>query len=177
MLTDAEYRKLAKIILYKNCIRDVANSIYNDPIKFGRIVESIMIADWKWNGIGNIYGYRKQMVKWCIKNILKENKRNINRASTIEDLTNTDAYTSLQYYEKDTNSIGQIEEEDYNAYIREKISNSKILTESEKKILTYKILENKTMKEISQNIGISVQGAKQTFKRGISKIGESLCAY
>jgi len=168
MLTDAEYQSLAKIILYKNCTLSVANSIYKDPIKFGKVISSVMIADWKWNGTGNIYGFRKQMVKWCVENILKQNQRIKNK-----NLSISSEFDPL--IEKNEKVIDEIENNDYNHYIKEKILLSKKLTNTEKKIIIYKLLENKTNKEISKELNKTVEGIRQTFKRAVKKLGTSLC--
>ena len=168
MLTDAEYQSLAKIILYKNCTLDVANSIYNDPIKFGKVVSSLMIADWQWNGTGTVYGYRKQMVKWCVENILKQNQRlknkNLSISSEFDPIT-----------EKNEKVVDDLENDDYNNYIKEKIISSEKLSDIEKTVLVYKILEDKTNKEISRELNKTVEGIRQTFKRAVKKLGTSLC--
>jgi len=152
MLTDREYREIAKKILFNNASTDVANSIYKNNIKFGRIVSAVMIADWKWNGKGNKYGFRKIMVCWEIKKILAEQRNpknkhlSLNYANKNNEQENITVADQTDYYEA-------IDKLDYEDTIKTKICDSVKLSKKEKGIMIARMLENKSINHIAEHIG------------------------
>ncbi len=166
MLTDKEYKDIAKKILYnylKNNMK-LAKNIYLDTTKFGLIVKAVMVADWQWNKQGTIYGYRKQRVGWMIGRILKEMN---SKHSLSLQFNNNDFYTKKQKC--------SLEELDYCIYIENKINKSNILSDKEKKILVSSLIQSKTVREISEDLTINRESVRQTITRSINKIGRSLC--
>jgi hypothetical protein len=171
MLEDSEYQLIAKKIICNACTPQMAERIYNDPIKFGTVVNAVMMADWEYNGKGSIFGYRKQRAKWAIYKIISE--MGSSHTHTFSELSTNELHPIEGYLAYDIPDNG-VERNDYENFLRQRIESS-ILTENEKKVLVGKILENKTVNEMSSEFGIRGEAVRQTLKRGIRKIGKSLC--
>lgn len=172
MLSDAEYQLIAKKIIYNAYTPKLADHIFTDPIKFGLVVEAVMMADWEWNGKGTKYGYRKQRAIWAIHKILKDmsntdRKHKINLFSEIEQ----DEFCG----KNQEDFMQEIEQRDYIDNITNKINNSTTLTGNEKRVMIGKIIEDKSIRELSEEFGIRGEAVRQTLKRAITKIGNSLC--
>lgn len=172
MLEHKEYEIIAKRVLYNFCNNAVAEHIYTDPIKFGTVVGAVMTADWKWNGTGSKYGYRKQRVQWAVYRILQES----NSTNKIFKMIPFSQFEHDDFYVESPKSFtSQIEQNDYMDYIEGKINTSNILSDNEKQVLIGKIIKNKTIKEMSEEFGTLKESIRQTLQRGIEKIGKSLC--
>lgn len=172
METDAEYQIIAKKIIYNSCTATLADRIYEDTSMFGTVVNAVMLADWEFNGKGNIYGYRKQRAQWAIYKIIQEmgSMKGDHKTQQFSQFEHSDFYDKKQ---KDF--VAEIEQKDYIEYIRERIETSDLLSENEKKVLIGKFLEDKTILEISEELEVRGEAVRQTLKRAMTKMGRSLC--
>lgn len=180
MLSLKEYTDIAKKILFSNAMQKVAESIYKDDMKFGQIINAVMMADWKFNGKGTKYGYRKAMVQYTVKKILKENTRKKNKNLSLDYFADNGEKThkiSEPTSENMQFSVKNIEEQDYNDVTINKIKSSNILTDIEKKIIIARIFEDKSVDELSQELNIRGEAIRQTLHRAVKKSGMSLCAF
>ena len=172
MLLDKEYQLIAKKILYNTCNPELSEAIYNDEDYFGSIASAIMIADWKWDGRGTIYGYRKQYAKWTIYRIIKE----INSNKREHNIRNFSSFEFSDFYDKTQKDfVEEIEQQDYIQHIKYKIENSKLLVDNEKYILISKFLNDSSISEIAETLQIRVEAVRQALTRAMTKIGKSLC--
>ena len=65
-MTNEDYWKIAEGFLYKHCYY-----LASDPDAIGEIVTELLKADTKFNGKGNINGYRKQCMYWKMCKLTK----------------------------------------------------------------------------------------------------------
>ena len=158
-----EYQDIAKKILNGTFPR-IAQFIIKDEDKFGEVVNSIIMADWKFNGKGNLFGYRKQRVKWTVLGFLIQKtdlSLNFNITDTIE-LSETIA---------DKLTYDNIEEEDSRKFLRNKVTNSKVLTEREKICISQYLTEDGELSNIADALDIHKEAVKTSIRRGLSKLG------
>jgi hypothetical protein len=55
----------------------LSKKLLRDDDFIADVAHDIMIADWKWNGLGDRIGYRSKCAKWSILGKIKERKRDI----------------------------------------------------------------------------------------------------
>ncbi len=159
-----EYRNIARKLLSK-AFPKVATHIINDNDKFGEIVNALVLADQHFDGRGTLYGYRKQRVSWTISSIY--NKRpddlslNFNITDTME-LVDTIA---------DRPKFNMTDYEDRVENLRDRLVNSKVLTEKEKTCISQYFTENVELANIADNLGVHSEAVKMSIRRGLSKLG------
>ena len=179
MLTDKQYKKIAIKLVQKQCNSKLAHHILEDPNKLGSVITSIMTADWKWDGRGTIYGYRKYCASLCIYGLINEisgkTKNKKIKTYQFSDF-GENGTTHLRCIDDHSNEFFEsIDNVDYNNYILKQINLSTVLTDKEKKVVIAKILHNQSIKEIAEQHHVKSEAIRQTFKQAIKKIGQSLC--
>jgi hypothetical protein len=133
----------------------LGNLIIKDNDLYGRLLSEIMMADWKFDGRGNLEGYRKQRFLWMISNIKLEVGKLSREAYRVEGFAQEDVKTRVTdeniFYEEFANAI----------------TNSKILTKKEKTDLSDVFINLKP-------IPIKREGErlKSNINRGLSKLNE-----
>ena len=173
-LTDSEYQKIAKKLIFDNCNAEISHHICNDPTKFGVVVNAVMTADWKWDGRGNKYGYRKQRAKWAIYKIISDITKKTDRPNiqTFSELLREDHEISSL---NKKNFVDDVDQKDYIEYVTNQIRNSKVLLDNEKTVLIGKFIQDKTVVELSEELEVRGESIRQTLNRAMVKIGHSLC--
>ena len=165
----AEYDNVAKKILMA-VAPSVTKVIINDPDKFGFVVGEIMTADWKWNGKGSKYGYRKQRVIWAVKKILNSIKKN-QKILSLQQLSKDSSNTILEIPDNKNKSF--VDEYDYVRFLREKVENSSILSKREKECILIHCFDNISLRDTSVKLGIHRESVRQNVRRGLRKLGMS----
>jgi predicted DNA-binding protein YlxM (UPF0122 family) len=159
-----EYRTIAKKLLSASFPK-VAGHIMSDDDKLGEIVYALAMADKEFDGRGSLYGYRKQRVSWAISSIY--NKRpddyslNFNITDTIElcdTIPDKAGFDMTDYIDRMEN-------------LRDRLTNSKVLTEKEKTCIGQYFTENIELTKIASNLDIHVEAVKMSIRRGLSKMG------
>ena len=156
-----EYNKLAKIMIINEVGQysgGLAQKISNSDDCIANISNVLMMADWKWNGQGSKYGYRKQCVQWAIRGIVNKYKKN---RHIITKTLNTDI-EDIHY----TNFISNQQ----NKELVDQIINSTLLTKKQKQYIQLKYIEGYTLQEIGNKYSVSRQNIQQTIKEGIKKL-------
>jgi len=169
-LTIKQYEEIAKKILHK-IHKPLYKDIIKDVEKFGEIVKALMIADWKFNGIGNKYGYRKQYIQWTIGKMYGKTK---NQAKIVEDIL-PDGRNLLD------NLLTEecIENLDYEAIdiqdelekLSSRILNSQVLTTKEKSYLTDCFINKLEIADIAKKNNIYKKSVIAILKKGLLKLG------
>jgi DNA-binding CsgD family transcriptional regulator len=173
MLSDKEYRTIARKILYAHCIKSLAISIHKDPVAFGLLVNAIMSADWEFNGTGTIHGYRKRRGLWMIYKIIKNRARDREKAVLFSDITEFNH--SVKYKGTTEDPTTSVDDQDYIEYVEKKIGESELLSQRQKWVVISRLLKQKTDREISEEFGISISSVRGMLTRAYKKIGSSLC--
>lgn len=172
-LSQQEYEDIATKIIHEN-YPNCATDIMSDADKFGSVVNAVMTADWKYNpervskykGNASIYGYRKQRVIWAIKKIYSQKKRI--KEVNLMDVNDKKAIELIP----DNNNTYEIAEfNDVQNYIYKRISESKVLTDKEKKYILLFFVKNLTLEEISKENEISRKALRSNIKNGLIKLG------
>lgn len=161
-----EYYEIANKILY-SLLGAMAQRITSDQDKLSIIVSEIMLADWKWNGLGSVYGYRKQRVQWALGKLFRF-KREV--VSLFQDI-NEDIALIDTIPDNKINHVKTIEHNDA-LNLTMKTLDSAELTETEKNCINkyYLAGSKKTMQQVGEELGISKQGVDFGIKKGIKKI-------
>jgi len=74
MLTNEQYNKIVLTFVIKN-YPNFASNIIENKLLVDELITELMLADMKWNNTGNIYGYRKQRLKWKLNKIYFNRKK------------------------------------------------------------------------------------------------------
>lgn len=169
MLTIREYEQIAVKIIKAQCTSTIANYIYKDEDRFGEVVNAIMDADWKWNGAGDIYGYRKQRAQWCIYKI-------INKMGESKNKHKVHNFSELKYEnfkDKKNSNILDVEQKDY---VENLIKNLSTLDDTERSFLTQLLITQESTENIAKNLGLNDVDANKIFKSAKRKIKVRLCS-
>jgi len=146
MKTMAEYELIAKKIIAKHPMR---TTILQSEEKFSDIMMAVMTADWKWDGRGNIYGYRKAWVGYAIKNLLTKHKRE-NKKNTISIFLETGDNLCIEdSIEDEYNDIKQIEDQDYLDAIFQYVEDSTEFDQKKKTAFLRYSRESMSVKDIA----------------------------
>jgi hypothetical protein len=133
----------------------LAGIVIKDNDLYGRLLSEIMMADWKFDGRGNLEGYRKQRFLWMVSGIKSEIGKLSREAYRVEGFAQEDIRTRITdeniFYEEFINSI----------------TNSKILTKKEKTDLSDVFINLKPIP-----IKREGQRLKSNINRGLSKLNE-----
>jgi predicted DNA-binding protein YlxM (UPF0122 family) len=158
-----EYQNIAAKLLSASFPR-VAGHIMQDNEKFGEVVSALMMADWNFDGRGSLYGYRKQRVHWTIMGLIKD-KPNLSLNFNITDsLELVDTLPDKEQYDS-------VEYNDRKDFLRDKITNSKVLTEKEKTCISQYLTEDVELAKIADDLDIHKEAVKMSIRRGLSKLG------
>tara|TARA_R110000824_G_scaffold104833_1_gene248528 strand:- start:3434 stop:3958 length:525 start_codon:yes stop_codon:yes gene_type:complete len=163
----AEYDITAKKILM-TVAPSVALIIINDPDRFGYVVGEVMKADWKWNGNGTKYGYRKQRVIWAVKKILSSIKKN-QKTLSLHQLVKDSSNTILDIVDNRHKSL--VDEYDYVGFIRKKVENSSVLSIREKECIISYCFDDASLRDTGTKLGIHRESVRQNVRRGLRKLG------
>ena len=158
-----DYQSIAERLLTKSFPK-FAQHILNDSEKLGEIIHALMLADWNFDGRGTLYGYRKQRVSWAISAIYNKKadlSLNYNITDTME-LCDT---------LPDKMSFDMVEYEDRIDNLRDRLTNSKVLTEKEKICISQYLTEGLELDTIAKNLDIHKEAVKMSVRRGLSKLG------
>jgi len=66
------YLKLSKILIKLYAPLFIKSQMLNSEDAIADIAQALMIADWKWNGRGTKYGYRKKRCEWAINRWIQQ---------------------------------------------------------------------------------------------------------
>ena len=61
------YLKLSEALIGLYSPISIRDNMLNSEDAIANVANSLMMADWKWNGKGSKHGYRKQRCEWAIK--------------------------------------------------------------------------------------------------------------
>lgn len=165
------YDYIAKNLLLNMCGRQ-AQYIINDPNKFGTVVSELMIADWKWSGVGTIFGYRKQRVKWILGRLNEKNPEEISLYTEVGD----QEYIIDKLVDRKTEcKTSKIDDSEIIEKIREYLQTPK-LTKNEKICIEKYYLSEypNTYESIANEIGMTRQGVKVNITNALEKIKASI---
>lgn len=154
-LTLKEYEDVAKKILYESYPK-MANSIVCDQDKLGNIITAIITADWKFDGRGTIYGYRKQYLKWTLcklfKNIIPESQ------------------CGEGYLIPCRESYNLVDEQDSKEFLKRTIENSTLNSKEKKYTMNY-MIDEIPLKEIATKYNTSTNTIRNNVREGLNKLG------
>lgn len=164
-LTIADYEEIARKILNAS-FPNVCNDVMKHVDKFDEVVSAIMMADHKFDGRGDRFGYRKQRVIWAIKKIYGPKSRKIlslNYGNT-DDMDLSDSVQARDEFD-------MVEFSDEIAHLKERVTASKILTKKEKFCILEYLVHDKDLQEIADHFSIQKKSVLCNVRNGLTKLG------
>jgi RNA polymerase sigma factor (sigma-70 family) len=163
-----EYILMAKKSIAKFASPLAKGLLRNDDF-ISEIAHSIMMADWRWNGLGDRVGYRSKCANWAIKVNLRKLKKNT-------DLK----ILSLNYdinYDNGNDNVGLyniIEDKRLNNYPKsintEAIFEKSGLTDKQKQLLIMYYIDGMKLREIAEQVGTTPQNINKIIRTSVKKI-------
>lgn len=165
LLTIADYQEIARKILNASFPR-VCSDVMKHVDKFDEVVSAIMMADHKFDGRGDKYGYRKQRVIWTIKKLYgpqpkKTLSLNHTGSNDVEMLEGVAAKPDFDI----------VEFKDDISYLNERVTASKTLTEKEKFCILEYLVHDKSLAEIADHFDIQKKSVLCNVRNGLTKLG------
>lgn len=149
----------------------LAEEILKDEDAVSNIVTEIILADYKWNGLGTKHGYRKQRATWAIQSYMSRSKNKIKNREWSLEYTNSDDSISLREIIEDKKpGPHQKLEEKERASLVEDLLSSGILSKQQEKCIRLHYFDNLTQTEIGQQEGISREAVRQLLNRGLERL-------
>lgn len=159
-ITIEEYKKIAyKIINGLIKQNNTLKNLYKNQDLLNEIIHAIMMADWKFNGNGNKFGYRKQCVIWAIGSYFKSQKSFNNKMYHLSQCKGKIAVPDDRLYPNQNHN------EDFNE-ILQKSGLSKI----QKEYMYLRYYHDWTYQKIGDKFGVSKQEIQQSIQRAIDKL-------
>lgn len=153
-----EYERLAKTILIKS-YPIIAQSFIKDNDKLGEIISVLIEADWKFDNRGSLFGYRKQMVDWMIKKMLKR-RSHISLEQTYQaNIPNK------------VNEIDEVDKEDEISYLIKLLNKNKKVTNIEKECIVSFLVDKVDIKTLATQLNLRRSTVVNYIKTGIDKLG------
>jgi RNA polymerase sigma factor (sigma-70 family) len=176
-----EYVKIAQRLVRKIAPvyrPGLAEQILRSEDAISNIATQIMMADWRWNGNGTLYGYRKECVKWAIKGFIERDvARSKRRVLSLNNTTRSSDDDTQEYMSmipgKDPNPADVVEQNESDSMkvgLIDQILGSGILTNTQEKCIRLHYLQGKSMSDIGRELGVSRQAVQDNVQRGISKL-------
>lgn len=176
-----EYLKIAQRLVRKiaPCYRPgLAEQILRSEDAISNIATQIMMADWRWNGNGTLYGYRKECVKWAIKGFIERDVTRSKRKTLSLNNSAKNGDEDIQEYinmipgadPDPAEVVEQDESETMKTQLIDQILGSGILTNTQEKCIRLHYLEGKSMSDIGRELGVSRQAVQDNVQRGISRL-------
>jgi DNA-directed RNA polymerase specialized sigma24 family protein len=141
----------------------LSKKLLRDDDFIADVAHDIMIADWKWNGLGDRIGYRSKCAKWSILGKIKERKRDI-KVLSFSKVTHSGG-TGRKMYLSDTIEDKRKPE---NSVTEEHLKNFS-LSPIQKEYLLRNINGDK-IKDIANDHGVTIQHVHITIKSAKEKI-------
>lgn len=171
------YMDITKKLVVTICPRysnSLAYSILNNDDAMSNIATQIMFADWRWNGTGNIEGYRKQCAIWAIYAFINRQKKRrpsmpLNKAfgdggndfSTLISASETYNPAKEAEVKEEFTTEQKALDEFYNG------SN---LSHTQKQCLKMRYLDNMEYDEISKKLEIKTDTVQKAVSKGIDTL-------
>lgn len=156
----------------------LSEQILRSEDAISNIATQIMMADWRWNGNGTLYGYRKECVKWAIQGFIERDvSRSKRKTLSLNNTTSFGDGESKEYMNmipgNDADPADIVEQSEHDTMQHElidQILGSGILTDTQQKCIRLHYLQGKSMSDIGRELGVSRQAVQDNVQRGISKL-------
>ncbi len=179
--TTDEYLKIAQRLVRKIAPiyrPGLAEQILRSEDAISNIATQVMMADWRWNGNGTLFGYRKECVKWAIKGFIERDVSRSKRKTLSLNNSSRTGEDDVQEYinlipgnDANPSDIVQDAESDkLKTELIDQILGSGILTNTQEKCIRLHYLQGKSMSDIGRELGVSRQAVQDNVQRGISKL-------
>lgn len=175
-----EYLKIAQRLVRKIAPRyrvGLAEQILKSEDALSNIATQIMMADWRWNGNGTLYGYRKKCVEWAINGFIERDvarsKHKVVSLNNVTTNTNDDNEFISMIPGKDPNPADiaeNNEEQQLREEIIDKILGSGLLTETQETCIRLHYLSGMSISDVGRQLGVSRQAIQDNVQRGINKL-------
>lgn len=168
-VTQQEYERITKSLLMKN-YKNQINTIFNDNDLFYYLVSEVMWADAKFNGMGTLYGYRKQRLQWAMGRV----KRQIMKGKPVflSELQTKD--DGREYVCKELacrDNTKDVENRELLDKFVERVQNSVTLTENEKYILEQYFIHQTKVVDLCETLELKKGSIYRSIRRGLVKLG------
>lgn len=165
--------KLIKSLASKGVIKEI---LANEDA-LNNVITDLILAEFSFNGTGNIYGYRKQIVRWAILDYLKRKGRE-NRVKKLSIDQENENETSLKDLipakgrppEKQTfDSESRL---DFRSILT-RIENEGFISKTQRSYLEMFFLDEMTYEQISEKMGVTIQAVSANVVKGKKKLIEN----
>lgn len=175
------YIKMAHkmITSYAPSIRvGLAQEMLANEDAIANIAHTLMIADWKYDNRGSLFGYRKQMVLWAIKSYVgRSNKTNKQKILSIDKklLANVGGTTTFSDLLADESHgpIKNVENDERLKIIKDKINyilTCGILSEQQAEYIRLFFLEEISAAQIARDHNVSRQSVHDMISRALKEV-------
>lgn len=155
----------------------LAEEMLRSEDAIAHVAQAIMMADWLFNGKGDLYGYRKQRVIWAIQNYLTRRfKASRHKVYSLDfDCGNGDKEYSFKNHvpNGDTlpdKSVAESEEVKLRQEKVDSLLNSGRLSEQQKSYLRSHFMDGKSYAQIGRDHQVSRESVRQVVKRALDEL-------
>lgn len=164
-----EYRNAAIRLVYAigprlNSL--VAKQIVSNEDELNNIIETIIDADWKWNGKGSRFGWRKQCVTYAIKRYMTKYKKNKLKISLFGD---SEAQL-IDIFPASTDSpLQKLINAETSTKLQEALD-SQLLNDIQKRCIQLRFTHKQSLRTIAKNVDLSAQMVNNHLHTAFAKL-------
>ena len=173
------YINLAKIMIKSHAgkrRRGMIKEMLSNEDAVSMIAHEIMMADWQFNGKGDLNGFRKSRIQYAIKTYLSSKAKDFNKNYREFSIYNKPEGSEKNYADniKDNRRpVGSIEEIENNKKIKEKLKSlrdKKIISNSAFDYIDRKFFMDMTPRQIAEELKVSRYAVHKTIKSACERI-------
>lgn len=172
------YYTIAKkmILVHAPTIRsNLAEEMLANEDAVGNVAHALMMADWKFDGRGNLYGYRKKMGRYAIQNYASRQKKetakkNISINNDFESSTSTNFFAN-QLTDKEQQPDMPLQKLEKLDKIRELLE-SGIISKLQAEYLRLYYFEGLSLDQIGKKRKVSKQSVWQLIHKALETLKE-----
>ncbi len=179
-----EYLNIARrtISAYAPRIRiGLAEEMLKNEDAVANIAHAAMMADWHFDGRGNIHGFRKQRIKWAIKSYVGRSSRTSKRKTLSLDRTLDQSGQSIETFSANladkrpgpAEIVSESELSNKTTFHLGKLLDSGVISDQASCYIKMYYLQGQSMIEIAQKRGVSRQSVHDLIKRAIVSLKQA----
>ena len=154
----------------------LAEQLLSSDDAIANIASQIMFADWKWNGLGTIQGYRKQCAEWAIKGYIGRDVQRSKKYMMSLNYKLDDDGNELCELIPDSevcdphDIVAEKETQSIQTELIDSLLGSGVLTEPQEQCIRLHYLQELSFTDISKDLGISREAVRQLVGRGMLRL-------